>query len=136
MSESNGKVLIVDEEKSVRLFLHRLFQREGYSCVSVATGEEALQVASQDEFQIALLHVKMPGVAGLDVLSRLSEAQPDLCVILEADVLDADTLVNARKLGVYDYVTKPLDLEYLVVTVNKAMREQRDFIPCRIWPSP
>lgn len=91
-----------------------------------SNGQDAAQMVSQQEFDIALLDMKMPGMSGLDALRVLRENHPNLCVIVVTGVNDEETIADTLRLGAYDYITKPFRLEELltmVVEVLKSIRE-------------
>ncbi len=125
MDEVKGRVLVVDDEESIRSILSRKLETEGYFCVTASDGREAVEMASQQEFDLVLTDVKMPGMSGIEVLSHMVAEHPDTCVIMITAVSDAQTAVEAMKTGAYDYVTKPFDLEALGMRVGKALERRR-----------
>jgi DNA-binding response OmpR family regulator len=82
MTHQPRRILLVDDEASIRLTLNALLQRRGYTVVSAATGEEALQLISQYSFDLFLLDLKMPGISGLHVAQRVREAEPAASILL------------------------------------------------------
>ncbi len=125
MDKSKGKVLIVDDEESIRSILSRKLEAEGYSCMTASDGQEAVDTASTQDFDLVLTDIKMPGMSGIEVLSWIVSEQPDTCVIMITALADAQTAVEAMKLGAYDYVTKPFDLDALGMRVEKALERRR-----------
>ena len=125
MDEVKGRVLVVDDEESIRSILSRKLETEGYFCVTASDGREAMEKASQHEFDLVLTDIKMPGMSGIEVLSHIIAEHPDTCVIMITAVSDAQTAVDAMKTGAYDYVTKPFDLEALGMRVEKALERRR-----------
>ena len=117
-------VLIVDDEPSVRNTLERLLKSNDYEPVVAANGHEALAHALSQEFEVVLLDIRMPGLSGIDVLQRLLADHPDTGIIMVTAVVDTKTAVDAMKMGAYDYVLKPFDLDDILVRVQKA-RERR-----------
>ena len=117
-------VLIVDDEPSVRETLERLLKSNGYEPTVAANGHEALAHALSQEFEVVLLDIRMPGLSGIDVLQRLLADHPDTGIIMVTAVVDTKTAVDAMKMGAYDYVLKPFDLDDILVRVQKA-RERR-----------
>jgi DNA-binding NtrC family response regulator len=125
MSAANkGRILIVDDELVVRDSLARWFAAEGYETKPVASAREALEVATQ-EWDLALLDIKMPGMDGMDLEARLKEADPDLIVIMMTGYATVETAVEALKHGAYDYLTKPVDPDELSHLVAKALEHRR-----------
>jgi DNA-binding NtrC family response regulator len=92
----------------------------------VATGERALEYVAEREFHVALLDIKMPGLSGIDVLRQLhaSQPEPETSVVMISAVADLEIAVEAMKLGAYDYVIKPFNLDDLLMRVEKA-RERK-----------
>ena len=133
VEQPNKSVLIVDDEYSIRVILSRKLEEDGYNCVIVSNGNEALETAATQSFDLMILDVKMPGISGLEVLSQVTTNYPDTCVVMSTAVADGSTAVEAMKLGAYDYVTKPFDLDDLSIRVEKALdkkrleQENRDF---------
>ncbi|MEE8373041.1 MAG: response regulator, partial [Dehalococcoidia bacterium] len=82
MDEVKGRVLVVDDEESIRSILSRKLETEGYFCVTASDGREAVEKASQHEFDLVLTDIKMPGMSGIEVLSHMVAEHPDTCVIM------------------------------------------------------
>jgi DNA-binding response OmpR family regulator len=125
MEEIKGTILIVDDEESIRNILSRRLQEEGYSCEVASDGKEALWKAFIRDFDLVLMDIKMPGMSGMETLPRLITDHPDTCVIMMTAVLDTETAVEAMKLGAYDYVTKPFDLDDLSMRMEKALEKRK-----------
>ncbi len=125
MSEGRAKILIVDDEEAIRTIICRKLQGEGYDCTVASGGEEALESASTQDFDLLLSDVKMPGISGIELLSQMMTLHPDIGVIMITAVSDAHTAVEAMKLGAFDYVTKPFDLNALIARVEKAIERTR-----------
>jgi DNA-binding NtrC family response regulator len=114
------KILIVDDEESFRNHLMRLFIRRGYMVAEAATGNEALAMAEQRYFDILLLDIVLPDLNGVEVLRTLKERSPDTQVIMMTGNATVDTAIASMKLGAYDYLTKPFDMEELTILVERA----------------
>ena len=125
MEEARGTILIVDDEESIRNIISRRLESEGYSCEVASDGKEALWKAFIKDFDLVLMDVKMPGMSGMEALPQMVTHHPDTCVLMLTAVIDADTAVEAMKLGAYDYVTKPFDLDDLTMRVAKALERRR-----------
>src|SRR5256885_1343964 len=110
---SKGKILIVDDELIVRDSLDKWFASEGYTSRPAAGAREALEMIQQMEFDIVLLDIKMPGMDGMELQSRLRQADPGLTIIMMTGYPGVDTAVQALKSGAYDYITKPVDPDEL-----------------------
>lgn len=114
-------MLVVDDELRICDFLKGFFTTKGYQVSSATSGEEALVQAPAIKPQIILLDIRMPGMSGLDTLSKLKALLPDTKVIM-VTALDDDTLmVEARSRGAADYVTKPFSFDYLEGSVMRKL---------------
>jgi len=121
MEEAKGTILLVDDEESIRSGVSRKLQAEGYNCVTAADSKEALWKASMQDFDLILLDIRMPGMSGMEVLPQIIADHPDTGVVMITAVGDTQTAVEAIKLGAYDYVTKPFDVDDLVMRVERAL---------------
>jgi DNA-binding NtrC family response regulator len=133
-NRTKGRILIVDDELVVRDSLGKWFTSEGYTARPTAGAREALEVIQQSEFDIALIDIKMPGMDGMELQSRLREADPDLTVVIMTGYASVDTAVQALKHGAYDYITKPVDpdeLSHLVANALEHKRARREVVRLR-----
>ena len=133
-ARTKGKILIVDDETVVRDSLGKWFSSEGYQARPVASAREALESIQNTEFDVALLDIKMPGMDGMELQSRLKEADPELTVIIMTGYASVETAVQALKLGAYDYITKPIDpdeLSHLVANALEHRRARREVVRLR-----
>ena len=129
-----GKILIVDDELVVRDSLGKWFTSEGYTARPVGSGREALEAIQQTEYDIALIDIKMPGMDGMELQTRLREADADLTVIIMTGYSSVETAVQALKMGAYDYITKPVDpdeLSHLVANALEHTRARREVVRLR-----
>ncbi len=124
MDEVKGTILVVDDEEPIRNAISRKLKAEGYNCAVAADGKEALWKAFAQDFALVLLDVKMPGMSGMEVLSRMIADHPDTGVVMITAGGDTQTAVEAMKQGAYDYVTKPFNLDDLVMRVEKALERR------------
>jgi DNA-binding NtrC family response regulator len=123
--ESQGKLLIVDDELSVRDSLGKWFREEGYEIGSAESASDALTRMAENKWDVALLDIKMRGTDGIELQRRLHELDPDLIVIMMTGYASVETAVTALKNGAYDYVSKPLDPDEIAHLVNKALAHRR-----------
>ncbi|MGA9624839.1 MAG: sigma-54 dependent transcriptional regulator [Bryobacteraceae bacterium] len=133
-TKTRGKILIVDDELVVRDSLGKWFASEGYTARPAGGAREALELIQQMEFDIALIDIKMPGMDGMELQSRLHEADPDLTVIIMTGYASVETAVQALKHGAYDYITKPVDpdeLSHLVANALEHKRARREVVRLR-----
>jgi DNA-binding NtrC family response regulator len=119
------RLLIVDDDESLRQTLARRFQRLGMAVVEAADGEEALAKAGHAAYDVALLDLHMPGMTGIELLGRLKELWPELEAIMLTAHGSIETAIQAMKQGAYDYLTKPFQMADLEVHVQKAYEKVR-----------
>ncbi len=125
MEQARGIILIVDDEEAIRGILSRKLEVDGYHCEVAADGKEALWKAFMKDFDLVLMDIKMPGLSGMEALPQMVTNHPDTCVIMMTAVVDTETAVQAMKLGAYDYVTKPFDLDDLGMRIGKALERRK-----------
>src|ERR1035438_6098929 len=118
---TQGKLLIVDDELSVRDSLAKWFTEEGYEVATAENANEALTRVAEQSFDVALVDIKMRGTDGIELQRRLHEIYPDMLVIIMTGYASVETAIAALKNGAYDYVNKPLDPDEIAHLVGKAM---------------
>lgn len=124
MNQENASILVVDDEESIRNILSRRLKAEGYYCEAAADGAEALSKASKKSFDLVLADIKMPVMSGIELLSRMQTEHPDVSVLMITAVVDTKVAVEAMKMGAYDFVTKPFDLDDLNIRVKRALERR------------
>ena len=122
---AQGKLLIVDDELSVRDSLGKWFREEGYEVGTAENANEALTRLAEHPWDVALVDVKMHGTDGIELQRRMHETNPDLMVIIMTGYASVETAVTALKNGAYDYVTKPLDPDEIAHLVKNAMSHKQ-----------
>ncbi|MDY6892335.1 MAG: response regulator [Chloroflexota bacterium] len=125
MSQSRGKILIVDDEEPIRDILSRKLQAEGYSCECASDGREAIWKAFMKDFELVIMDIKMPGLSGIETLPKIVTDHPDTAVVMLTAVADLQIAVEAMKLGAYDYLPKPFNLDDLALRVERALERRR-----------
>jgi len=120
-----SKLLIVDDELSVRDSLSKWFREEGYEVGTAENASDALTLLAERRWDAALLDIKMRGTDGIELQRRMREVDPELVVIMMTGYASVDTAVTALKNGAYDYVTKPLDPDEIAHLVRKALSHRR-----------
>jgi DNA-binding NtrC family response regulator len=122
ISNKEDKILIIDDDYSVRDFLERFFKQKGYQRVqSAAGGQEGLEIIKKEDIKLVLLDVKLPGMNGIEVLRKIKEIKKDTGVIMITGFPDEPMAKEAMKEGAYDYIVKPFDLAYLELSVLTKM---------------
>jgi two-component system, NtrC family, response regulator HydG len=122
---TRGKLLIVDDELSVRDSLSKWFREEGYEVCAVENASDALTRLAQQRWDVALVDIKMHGTDGIELQRRMREVDPELIVIIMTGYASVETAVAALKNGAYDYVTKPLDPDEIAHLVKNALTHKR-----------
>jgi DNA-binding NtrC family response regulator len=117
-------ILIVDDEKIVRDSLFHWFEEEGYYVDSAEDGESALRKYEKGKYDLLLLDMKMPGMSGIDLLTKIKSIDKDSLIILITAFASVPTAITALKQGAYDYVTKPVDPDELAHLVKKALEQK------------
>jgi DNA-binding NtrC family response regulator len=120
-----GKLLIVDDELSVRDSLGKWFREEGYEVGTAENASDALTALAEQRWDTALVDIKMRGMDGIELQRRMHEIHPELIVIMMTGYASVETAVTALKNGAYDYVTKPLDPDEIAHLVKKALAHKR-----------
>jgi DNA-binding NtrC family response regulator len=118
------KILVVDDELSIRESLRGWLQLDGYQVETAAGGQEALTRNGENRFDIMLIDVKMPEMDGLTLLKKIKENDADIAVVMMTAHGAIRDAVEAMKLGAYDYLLKPFDLEELSLTIEKLVQMQ------------
>lgn len=119
-----AKILVVDDELSMREFLSILLEREGYDIRVAESAEAALKLLESEEFALVISDVNMPELDGLRLLERIKETSPETAVLLVTAFTTAEQAVEAMKLGAYDYIAKPFKVEEIKVLVRNALEKR------------
>src|SRR5512136_2951593 len=119
---SINKILVADDEESMRWVLSKALRKKGYTVDLARDGEEALRLIQGTSFDLAILDIKMPGISGLDLLDRIREMKGDLLVVIMTAEASMRNAVEAMKRGAYDYLTKPFDLDVIDALIEKVSR--------------
>ena len=119
------KILLVDDDSSVRRVLQFKLQKQGYTVVTAADGILALQELKKNPFDLLLSDIRMPRLSGIELLSEAKSAQPNIKVILITAHATVNQAVQAVKLGAFDYITKPFEDEELFVAIDKALQYEK-----------
>jgi len=118
-------ILVVDDEPGVRSMLEAILKDEGYGVTAVGTGEAGVAAATGGAFDAVLLDVWLPGIDGIETLSRVKALGSDAEVVMISGHSTIETAVKATKLGAFDFVEKPLSLEKTLLVLRNALRQRR-----------
>src|SRR5438128_3888361 len=117
------RILVVDDEEPVRrLFVEYLNQTN--SCASAANAQEALELLSQESFALVITDIQMPGLGGIELLRKVTERYPDTAVIIVSGVDRTQRVIDAVRVGAFDYLIKPIDLDVLSLCVERALERR------------
>ena len=116
-----ARILIVDDEKSIRKTLREILEYENFKVEEAGDGNEGLALIRKEKFDIVLCDIKMPKMDGMEVLDKVLEEQADVPMIMISGHGNIETAVEAVKKGAFDFIQKPLDLNRLLVTIRNAM---------------
>ena len=116
-----ASILIIDDERAIRNVLKDILGNEGYKVDEAADGEEGLKKFLATTFDLVLCDIKMPKIDGIEFLQKATEANPDVPVIMISGHGNIETAVDAVKKGAFDYISKPPDLNRLLITIRNAM---------------
>ncbi|MBD3349663.1 MAG: response regulator [Candidatus Eisenbacteria bacterium] len=125
MAEAGAKVLVVDDESYVRDIICRKLSRESYECDQAENAEKALALITQGSYECILSDINMPGMDGIELLRNIRVADSDVAVIMVTGAPDLDGALEAMRLGAYDHLCKPLNLDQLSLTVERAIEKKR-----------
>lgn len=116
-----NKLLVVDDEHLIRWSLEQNLKKQGYEVVTAGTGEEALRLVREEQPDLIMLDIQLPGISGIDVLEKIKDHNDDIIVIMVTANSGLENAVNAMRLGAYDYISKPFNLDELSIVVRKAL---------------
>jgi two-component system response regulator PilR (NtrC family) len=118
------KILVADDEQSMREFLDIMLKKEGYKVSLASHGEEVLKLAERDIFDLILMDIRMPKMDGISVLKKVKTLSPETIVIMITAYASADTAIKAMKEGAYDYVTKPFKVDEIKLIIKNALEKK------------
>lgn len=116
------RILVADDEESMRWVLSKALRKKGYSVDLAADGNQALRQVREQSYDLVIVDIKMPGMSGLEFLDKARELRPDLLVVVMTAEASMKNAVEAMKRGAYDYITKPFDLEVIDAIIEKVSR--------------
>ncbi|MHB9155232.1 MAG: response regulator [Endomicrobiales bacterium] len=115
------KILIVDDESGITDVSNRILKSKGYSVMTAASGEEALEILENETFDLALIDLRMPGIDGMELLRRIKKLYPTTEVVIITAEVTIESAIESLKLGAFDYILKPFNLSELVSGVKRAI---------------
>ena len=124
-AKNKYKILLVDDENSLREMLSILLQREGYQVENAADGAAALTLAQENNYDLIISDIQMPKMTGIDLLRQLREVENDVTVIMMTAFSSTEEAVAAMKLGAYDYITKPFKNDEIRLVIKNALEREQ-----------
>jgi two-component system nitrogen regulation response regulator GlnG len=125
MTALTGHILVADDEESIRWVLQTTLVGDGHTVELVETGDGALEKLTRDHFDVALVDIKMPGLDGLELLSKVREAELTTPIVIITAQNTMANAIEAMKRGAYDYVTKPFDIDEVRLLVHRVLEMRR-----------
>jgi len=125
MTDQQESILIVDDEESIRRLLHQKLSSEGYQCQEAANAEQALEKLRHKVVGVTILDIKMPGKSGIELLPEIKASYPDTAVVMATATTDVNIAIRCMKRGAYDYITKPFNLDEVILSVDRALDKRR-----------
>ncbi len=122
---SNANILIVEDNEDFALTIADVLRKKDYEVKTVFTGEDAIAFTRNNLVDLVLLDIRLPGMDGLQVIRELKDRDPDIVVIMMTAFADIEPAIEAMKMGAFDYLVKPFDIEELRLVVDKALETQK-----------
>ena len=116
-----AKIMVVDDEHLIRWSLEQNLRKQGYEVLTAGNGEDALKLVREEQPELVLLDIHMPGISGLEVLEKTKEFDDEIIVIMVTAHGGLETAVNAMRMGAYDYINKPFNLDEMAIVIRKAL---------------
>ena len=125
MGAIKAKILVIDDEQIVHESCNRILTEEGYEVKSAFTGQEGFKKIEEEQFDLVITDLKMPGISGMEALKKIKQDNPNIGIIMVTGYSTAETAVEAMKLGAFDYLPKPFTPDELISVINKAVEKKR-----------
>ena len=119
------KILIVDDEVTIRRLIHQRLSKEGYHCSEAGSAEQALEKLANNLTELVILDIRMPGKSGIELLPEIKADYPDTAVIMATAVGEIDIVTQCMKQGAYDYISKPFNLDEMALNVDRALEKRK-----------
>lgn len=120
-----AKILVVDDELSMREFFKLMLDGEGYQAECAPNGREAVSLIQKNFYDLVITDIRMPGMDGIEVLKKVKEISPETIVIMISAYATTETAVTAMKQGAYDYIPKPFNVEEIKLIIKKALEKKQ-----------
>ena len=114
-----GKILIVDDEKTIRESVSLVLNEEGYETELAATGDDALKMLNESDYDVLITDLKMPGMDGMELVKNSLKICPQTSVIIITAHASVESAIEALRMGAFDYILKPFDFDDLILKVQR-----------------
>jgi putative two-component system response regulator len=125
MSKNKAQILVVDDEVYIQEILKSTLEDAGYECAAVSDAESAITVIASQNFDIALLDIRIAGKRGAELLQNIKKGYPEIVVLLITAIDNESTAVESMRLGAYDYIFKPFNLDRVLISIHRALDKRR-----------
>ncbi|MBT3604792.1 MAG: response regulator, partial [Candidatus Latescibacteria bacterium] len=119
------KILITDDDLSIRTMLQKVLEKEGYSVITALDGEEGVELAASESPDLILLDLGLPGINGLEALRQIKKNDPDMAAIMITAEGSIESAVSAMKTGARNYITKPFNTDEIRLIVSETLETVR-----------
>lgn len=119
-----SRILVVDDEESIREFLEIMLKKEGYEVTTAEDGQKAQEILTKKSFDMVISDMQMPHVTGIELLKHVKDNYPDVVFMMITAFGTTETAVEAMKMGAYDYVTKPFKIDEVRLNIHNALRSK------------
>lgn len=120
-----ANILIADDEEMIRELINITLSKEGFTCFQAGSAEEGMEIIGKQKLDLALLDIMMPGRSGIDLLKDIKQMTPDTTVLMITAMNDMETALSCIHNGAEDYITKPFNLDRVLLTVKNALEKRR-----------
>ena len=131
MGAIKAKILVIDDEQIVHESCNRILTEEGYEVKSAFTGQEGFKKIEEEQFDLVITDLKMPGISGMEALKKIKKDNPNIGIVMVTGYSTAETAVEAMKLGAFDYLPKPFTPDELISVINKAVEKKKVLLETR-----
>jgi DNA-binding NtrC family response regulator len=125
MEETEGNILVIDDELGIRQGCRRALEPQGFTVETAATMQEGLRKFQEDDFDLVLLDVMLPDGRGIELLAPIHEKDPDTVCVIITGYATVELAVEALKQGAYDFISKPFTSDLLLMTVNQGLEKRQ-----------
>jgi two-component system OmpR family response regulator len=125
LTEEQRRILVVDDEQTVRHVLQRALETAGYTVITASNGREALEKISQFDVSLILLDIMMPELDGFEVLDHMRQHEVNIPVIMLTGIQEIPAKIDSLALGADDYITKPFSVEELLARIQVKLRRAK-----------